>query len=86
MTYEARGAPKKFRKVWFRWVDSKGTLEEGVNHKGVKGYGDGVIYLLNVDGPGLWVGVQTWLAAVSYGVVQYSTLYILFVHGFFVFS
>lgn len=28
MTYEARGVPKTFRKVWFRWVDSKNTLEE----------------------------------------------------------
>lgn len=29
MTYEARGASKKFRKVRFRWVDSRSTLEEG---------------------------------------------------------
>lgn len=27
MTYEARGASKKFRKVWFWWVDSADTLE-----------------------------------------------------------
>lgn len=27
MTYEAWGCPKKFRKVWFHWVDSTDTLE-----------------------------------------------------------
>lgn len=37
MTYEARGAPKKFRKVWFRWTDSKNTLVV----KGEEGEGDG---------------------------------------------
>lgn len=34
MTYEARGAPKKFRNVWYRWTESKNSLpaeEEGSN-------------------------------------------------------
>lgn len=37
MTYKARGAPKKFRKLWFRWVDSD-TLEGDVDILKVKGW------------------------------------------------